>query len=278
MSRKIIALQEAAALVRDGDILALGGNVLHRAPMAMVRELVRQRKRRLRLVKTAGAHDIDLLCAAGCVQSVDAGFVSYETEYGLAMHYRKAVERGEVQGHEHACYTVICALRAAAAGAPFMPVAGLKAGDLIAANDYFAAITNPFGDEPVTVVRSIVPDVAVLHVQECDEDGNAVILGPKFEDVLMSRAAKRVILTTEKIVPKSKMRMRPDSVDIPRFLVEAVVHAPRGAAPCSCDKSYEADFKMLERFVKMKTAAEIEAYVQAYDSKDRSGMKAGGQW
>ncbi|WCF09329.1 CoA transferase subunit A [Paenibacillus thiaminolyticus] len=278
MSRKIISLQEAAALVHDGDILALGGNVLHRAPMAMVRELVRQRRRRLRLVKTAGAHDIDLLCAAGCVQSVDAGFVSYETEYGLAMHYRKAVERGEVQGHEHACYTVICALRAAASGVPFMPVAGLKAGDLIAANDYFEVIPNPFGDKPVTVVRSIVPDVAVLHVQECDEDGNAVILGPKFEDVLMSRAAKRVILTTEKIVPKSKMRMRPDSVDIPHFLVEAVVHAPRGAAPCSCEKSYEAGFKMLERFVKMKTTAEIEEYVQAYESKDRSGMKAGGQW
>lgn len=278
MSQKIISLEEAAALVRDGDILALGGNVLHRAPMAMVRELVRQNKRRLQLVKTAGAHDIDLLCAAGCVQSVDAGFVSYETEFGLAMHYRKAVERGEVEGHEHACYTVICALRGAATGAPFMPVAGLKAGDLIAANDYFEVLEDPFGSGPVTVVRSIVPDVAVLHVQECDEDGNAIIYGPKFEDALMSRAAKRVILTTEKIVPKSRIRMRPDLVDIPGFLVEAVVHAPRGAAPCSCEKSYDADFRVLEKFIKLKTAEEIGGYVKEYEGKDRSGAKAGVRW
>ncbi|MGZ9586938.1 CoA transferase subunit A [Paenibacillus marinisediminis] len=276
MNSKLSTIEEASALIPDGAVLALGGNVLHRAPMAMVRELIRQRKRDLRLVKTAGAHDIDLLCAAGCVHSVNAGFVSYETEYGLAMHYRKAVEAGTVQCNEHACYTVICALRAAASGAPFMPVAGLKTGDLIDAVDYFQVIPDPFTNQPVTVVKAIVPDVAVIHVQECDEEGNAIILGPAFEDVLMSRAAKQVIITTERVVPKSKIRMRPEAVSVPHFLVSAVVHVPKGAAPCSCDKSYEVDHKALQQFLKLRDADGIQAYVNSYERADRQRTLARG--
>ena len=93
--------------------------------MAAVREMIRQGKRGLRLVKTAGGMDVDLLCRAGCVSTVDAGFISYESEFGLAQFYRKAVQQGEVIAHEHACYTVISALRAASYGIPFMPVRGL---------------------------------------------------------------------------------------------------------------------------------------------------------
>lgn len=268
---KLTTLEAAGAMIPDGARLALGGNVLHRAPMAMVRELVRQRKRGLRLIKTAGAHDIDLLSAAGCAASVDAGFVSYETEYGLAMHYRRAVEAGMVQGNEHACYTVICALRAAASGAPFMPVSGLKAGDLIHAADYFRVINDPFSGAPITVVQAIVPDVAVIHVQACDEDGNAIISGPAYEDVLMSRAAKQVIITTERIVPKSRIRMRPEAVSIPHFLVSAVVVVPKGAAPCSCEYEYEADHKSLKSFKQLKATEEILAYVDGYARQDRQG-------
>lgn len=270
---KLVTLEEAAARVRDGDLLALGGNVLHRAPMAFVRELIRQGKRRLRLVKTAGAHDIDLLCAAGCVAAVDAGFVSYETEFGLATHYRKAVESGAVQANEHACYTVISALRAAASGAPFMPVAGFKDNDLIRENEYFRVIPDPFGGGPVTVVRAIVPDWAIIHVQEADETGNAVIFGPKYEDVLMTRAARKVIVTAERIVNPGHWRQRPELVDIPGFLVEAVVHAPRGAAPCSCDRMYEADLNALAKFRKLEPK-DIPAFVAGYERADRSGRKA----
>jgi glutaconate CoA-transferase subunit A len=272
---KLMGLTEAAGLVRDGDCVALGGNVLHRAPMAMVRELARQKRKGLRLVKTAGAHDIDLLCAAGCVAEVDAGFVSYETAFGLAMHYRRAVESGAVKANEHACYTVIGALRAAAMGAPFMPVVGLKAGDLLKENDSLTVIPDPFGGYHVPVVKAIVPDVAILHVQEADADGNAVILGPKYEDVLMSRAAKTVIVTAERILPSRAFRSRPEAVDIPGFLVAAVVHAPRGAAPCSCDRLYEADAKALERFRQLK-AEDIGAYLAEYERSDRGARTYGG--
>lgn len=275
MSKKLVSLKEAATLVEDNDMLALGGNVLHRAPMAFVRELVRQGKRGLRIVKTAAAHDVDVLCAGGCVQSVDAGFVSYETEYGLAMFYRRAVESGEVKANEHACYTVISALRAAVTGVSFMPVCGLVTGDLLRYNDYFKIIEDPFSHEPVTLVKALVPDVAVIHVHECDARGNARIFGPKFEDVLISRAAKKLILTTEQIVPESRTRMQNFLIDIPYFLVKAIVHVPGGAAPGSCEGKYDIDKRQLKKF---KTITNIDGfydYIKGYEHKDRGQGRVG---
>lgn len=270
---KLIRLKEAVSFVQNGDTVAFGGNVLHRTPMSFVRELVRQSKNELKLVKTAGAHDIDLLCAMGLVASVDAGFVSYETKYGLATHYRKAVESGIVKGNEHACYTVICALRGAMMNVPFMPVKGLQYGDLLIENDYFVVVEDPFGGEPVTLVKTIVPDLAVIHVQECDVNGNARIYGPKFEDILLSRAAKKVIITTEQIVSESRMKLQADYVDIPGFLVEAVVHAPRGASPCSCYKKYDLDDKSLTAFLSLKSREEIEDYIASFEKTDYMGER-----
>ena len=93
---KLCSLHEAISRIPDGAMVGLGGNTLNRAPMAAVFEMIRQGKKNLRLVKTAGGLDVDLPCLAGCVSSVDAGFISLETEYGLAQHYRRAVQRGEV--------------------------------------------------------------------------------------------------------------------------------------------------------------------------------------
>jgi glutaconate CoA-transferase subunit A len=272
MINKVITLEEAAKLVKDGDMVAFGGNVLHRAPMAFAREIIRQRKKSLKVVKTAGAHEVDILCAAGCVQSVDAGFISYETEYGLANHYRKAVQAGEVKGNEHACYTVISALRAAAYGVPFMPVKGLMYGDLLAYNDYFKVVQDPFSGEPITIVKALNPEIGVIHVQECDAKGNCRIYGPKFDDVLISRASKKLIVTTEQIVPESKMSMNAEMVDIPHFLVSAIVHVPNGAAPCSCSKKYDIDKPILNKFIAMKDKAGLEEYLKAYEAKDRKAM------
>ena len=273
MVNKVKTIQEAAALISDGDLLAIGGNVLHRAPMAMIRELVRQGKKNLGLIKTTGAHDVDVLCFGGCVGSVDAGFIGYESEYGLATHYRRAVEAGKVKGNEHSCYTVMTALRAAAYGAPFLPVSGLKENDLIRYNDYFRVIEDPFGSGPIALVKALRPRFAILHVQECDVRGNARIIGPTYDDLLMMRAADSVILTTEEIVPESRIKMNVESVGIPYFLVSAVVYAPGGALPCSCYKKYEADAKALKSFKALKTDEELRQYLKSYEPSDRKGKQ-----
>lgn len=259
---KLTDLTTALGTVENGSLVGLGGNTLNRAPMAAVFEMIRQEKRNLRLVKTAGAMDVDALCLAGCAVTVDAGFISFESQFGLAQHYRKSVQSGQVIAHEHACYTVISALRAASYGIPFMPVRGLQVTDLRKVNDYFADVTDPFTGETLAAVKAIRPDVAVLHVQLADKEGNALIEGPKYEDVLLSRAARRVILTAERIVGDGYFAASEAKADIPHFLVSHVVHAPRGAAPCACYGAYEPDGDCIRAFLKLNAPDELCAFLR----------------
>lgn len=259
---KMTDLTTAVGTVENGMTVGLGGNTLNRAPMAAVFEMIRQSKRDLKLVKTAGAMDIDALCLTGCAATVDAGFISFESQFGLAQHYRKSVQSGQVTAHEHACYTVISALRAASYGIPFMPVRGLQVSDLRKVNDYFADVTDPFTGETLAAVKAIRPDVAIVHVQLADAAGNALIEGPKYEDVLLSRAARRVILTAERIVGDGYFAASDVKADIPHFLVSHVVHAPRGAAPCACYGAYEPAEERISAFLKLDTPDELSAWLR----------------
>jgi glutaconate CoA-transferase subunit A len=99
---KLVSLPELAARIVDGCALGLGGVFLHRGPFALVRELVRQGRRRLEIVKPSPGYDLDLLCRAGAVAKVRAGIVAMEGRFGLAPWYRRAIEKGEARLEEHA--------------------------------------------------------------------------------------------------------------------------------------------------------------------------------
>ena len=258
MIDKQTTLAEAIGAIPDGATAALGGNTLHRAPCAAVHEIVRQGKRGLNLVKTAGAYDVDLLCAAGCASAVSAGFVGYETPFGLAPAYRRGVETGTVEAREHVCASVIAGLRAASQGVPFMPLAGMDGSDLQAARG-FARIADPYGGPSVVAIPAIAPDVAILHVQQADRSGNARIDGTRFEDVLMAQAARRVIVTAEEVVDA----VEPAAVAIPGFLVDAVVEVPGGASPCSCAGVYAYDAEALKAWTAAaRTPEGARAYIE----------------
>jgi glutaconate CoA-transferase, subunit A len=248
MIDKTTTLAEAIAAVPDGARVALGGNTLHRGPCAAVHEIVRQRKRDLEVVKTAGAYDVDLLAATGCAASASVGFVGFETVFGMAPNYRRAVERGDLAVNEHACYSVIAGLRAAIQGVPFMPIAGMTGSDVPLARG-FRTIADPYGGGDVVAIPALVPDVAIVHVQEADAAGNARIVGTRFEDVLMVQAARRVVVTAERIVDGTEFEAIPEVVAIPGFMVDAVVEAPGGAWPCSCAGYYDYDTAYLAAYV-----------------------------
>ncbi len=268
---KVTNIKEAIKRIHDGATVAIGGNVLHRSPMALVREIARQNKKNLTIIKTAGAMDVDVLCFAGCVKAVHAGFISYESKYSLADHYRRAVQSGEVVAHEHACYTVISALRAAQAGVGFMAVKGMQVSDLIDREDYFTRINDPFTGETVTVVKALVPDYTIIHVQEADEMGNALIDIPVFEDVLMAKATKHLIVSAERIVPTSQLVRKSENVLIPHFLTDSVVHVQKGASPCSCPDLYDINEKGIEEFKSLKERSELESWLESYESADDRG-------
>lgn len=262
MIDKTTTLSAAIGEIQDGSRLALGGNTLHRGPCAAVHELVRQDRRDLEIIKTAGAYDVDLLTGLGCATSASVGFVGFETVFGMAPGYRRAVESGAVEVKEHACYSVIAGLRAAIQGVPFMPLAGMSGSDVPSARG-FKFIDDPYTGERVVAIPALIPDVAIIHVQEADRQGNARIIGTRFEDVLMAQAARRVIVTAERFVDGADFEATPEVVAIPGFLVQAVVQVPNGAWPCSCAGYYDYDEQYLAEYVVVsKDPAAVRQFVE----------------
>jgi glutaconate CoA-transferase subunit A len=101
-SPKVCTLSQLAGRIDDGTALGIGGVFLHRGPFAFVRELVRQRRHRLEIIKPSPGYDVDLLCRAGAVRKVRAGIVAMEGNFGLARWYRKAIETRVSTLEEHA--------------------------------------------------------------------------------------------------------------------------------------------------------------------------------
>ncbi len=247
--QKIVSLAALVERVEDGASLALGGSFLHRGPFAFVRELIRQNKRGLEIVKQSPGYDIDILCRAGCIARARAGIVAMEGNFGLAPFYRRAVERGEIVLEEHACATLTAGLRAAAFGVPFQPCGGLQGSDLPALNKW-AEIQDPYGSgRSVWVIPAIRPDYAVLHANEVTQSGDARLYGTYNWDRIMSRAAKKVLIVAERIVDDASFRERPELTLVPDFMVEAAAVVPNGAWPGSCWPDYEVDYPTVERYM-----------------------------
>jgi glutaconate CoA-transferase subunit A len=246
---KIVTLQQFAALVADGSSVAVGGSFLHRGPFAFVRELIRQGRRNLEIVKQSPGYDIDLLCRAGALARARVGIVAMEGNFGLAPWFRRAVETGQIGLEEHACATLTAGLRAAASGVPFMPCGGIHGSDLPALNGW-KAIEDPYGSgQSVYLIPKITPDFAVIHANEVSEDGDVRVYGTSHWDRIMSRSANRVLITAERIVSSASFRDQPELTLVPHFLVEAVTIVPNGAWPGSCWPDYEVDYPAVEAYM-----------------------------
>jgi len=136
-----------------------------------------------------------------------------------------------------------------------MPLAGMAGSDLLSASG-LVTVPDPYGGKPVVVIPSIRPDVALIHVQEADEDGDLRIVGPPYEDVLLAKASARIIATVERIVPRESFVAQPELTALPGFLVDTVVEAPRGAWPTSCAGHYDYDSKYLAEYAAASKTSE----------------------
>lgn len=243
------SLQELVAMVPHGASLALGGSFLHRGPFAFVRELIRQGKQDLEIIKQSPGYDIDILCRAGAVRKVRAGIVAMEGNFGLAPYYRRAIEGGAAQLEEHACASLTAGLRAAAFGVPFQPCGGLHGSDIPALNGW-KCLDDPYGQgDPVWVIPAIRPDFAVIHASEVDAQGNVRVSGTHHWDRIMSRAAGSVLVVAERVVGTEVFTAQPESTLVPYFMVQAYTVVPNGAWPGSCWPLYEIDYPAVEEYL-----------------------------
>lgn len=131
---------------------------------------------------------------------------------------------------EHSNFTIGLGLKAASIGLPYLPTRTALGSDFSRA-PHFNQITCPFTGERMLAVRAIVPDVAILHVQRADSEGNAHLWGNLGVAREAAYTAKRVILTCEEEVDHEVILSDPNRTLIPGFLVSHVVHAPFGSHP-----------------------------------------------
>jgi glutaconate CoA-transferase subunit A len=252
-----MSIEEAANLVHDGDVVALQNMATQAAPMAMVRELIRQQKRNLGLVCLVGGMPVDWLAAAGVIDRLIGAAVSME-QFGLCQQYRKAVEEGRIRVEELSETALNARLGAGARNLPFLPTRGLIGTDLIDINENLTLIQDPFGGETVVACRALVPDVALVHAHRADEHGNVqyepTILWPDIG--IFPKAALKVIVTAEEIVDSEVLRRNPDRTVLPGFRVDAVVEVPYGAHPTSFYPLYGYDTAFHVEWTKVSRDAE----------------------
>ena len=197
---KRVSLDALAGLVRDGDVVAVGGGLSSREPIAVLRALLRRGARDLRVVGSAHGIDIDLLCGGGAVSCSSESYVGFEQDFGMAPNYRRACESGAVKVDDSACYTVVQQLRAAVLGLPFMPLRSVRGTGFPALHPEYRTMTCPFTGEELLLVPPLEPDVAILHAQYGDMKGNLRIVGPPVLDILFAKAARLVVASVEEIV------------------------------------------------------------------------------
>ena len=233
--------------VVSGDFLFIGGDIC-RPPFAAIHEIIRQKKRDLTITRSNAADDFDMLIGAGCVKRFIATFISLGL-YGLARCYRRSIEKGiphKIEVEEYTNLSLPLMLMAGALGMPFVPVKDMVGTDLMNIKSFmgenkYKMIESPFDGSPVMLVPALRPDVAIIHVQQADEDGNAQMWGIGGDCKWGANAAKKVIVSCERIVSRETVGKDPSRTIVPSFKVVAVTEEPFGAHPGYTPGFYDVD-------------------------------------
>lgn len=237
---KLTTLQEAVATyVHDGDTVYCAG-FTHLIPFAAGHEIIRQGRKDLTLARATPDLIYEMMVAAGCARKLIFSYVG-NPGVGSLRIVKTELESGRLEWEEYSHYSMISRLQAGACGLPFIPMNQTAATDLERANPQYRRVTDPYTGREVIVVPPLHPDVAIVHVQRCDAEGNAQIWGILGEQKESAFAAKHVILTAEEIVDESVIRSDPNRTLIPDFIVDAVCHVPYASHPSYTQGYYDRD-------------------------------------
>jgi glutaconate CoA-transferase subunit A len=289
-SEKIMPLAEAIRrFVADGSHISIGGFTINRNPMAAVHEIIRQKRKSLHLYAHSNGQGVDELIGAGCVSKLEIAYGGSGRFAPTCIRFRKAAEAGLLSVEDYSNYQMTLRFMAGAMGVPFLPTRSTLGTDIVEKWGFSEAlrladerlpakklvvIDNPFEGwteaSKVVLVPAIIPDVTILHAQQCDPQGTTRISGLTFADIEQAGAARQVIITCEKVVEAQTLRENPDLNQIPFFQVDAVVPVPGGAYPTACYGHYDYDPDYLNAY---RIAAADEQGFQAYLQNHIYGLR-----
>lgn len=271
MNKQCTLSEAVKQQVHDGDCIYAAG-FTHLIHFAVGHEIIRQGKKRLCLARATPDLVYEQMVAAGCASKIIFSYMG-NPGVGSLRVLRSMVEQGRLEIEEYSHFGMISRLKAAAGGLPFMPMNLTGATDLEKANPNYRRIADPYTGREVITVPPLHPDVAIIHVQRADVDGNAQIWGIIGEQKEAAFAARRVILTAEEIVPEEIIRSDPNRTVIPGFIVDAVCHVPYCAHPSYTQGYYDRDNPFYLEWDRISQSSEgVQRYLDewVYGVKDRA--------
>jgi len=277
LKEKLYSLQEAAALIKDGARIAIGGFSVHNHPMAFLYELIRRGIKDLTIVGITNGNDVDILVGAGCVKKVETSYVGLE-QFGLAPNFRRAVERGEVEVVEYSEDIAHERFIASVRGEPFFPTYELYGSDIPKYNKDIKEGVNPLNRRKYHAIPPAEPDWVVVHAPMGDKYGNVLYFpnrqSPSNIDIEKSRSSDNVIVTVEQIIPRTRVMRFPHLNVIPRYRTTAIVEAPYGAHPCSLLQTYIQDVEHLTMYAEAaRDPKSFKGYLDKYVYGPRDHME-----
>lgn len=285
MTKLMTMRQAIERFVPDGASVVMGTPLESLLPFAAGHEIIRQGKRDLTLIGPISDMLFDQLIGAGCVRKVIAAWVG-NVSAGLAHNYRRAAEEGvprPIQIEDHSNFTVGLALLAATLGAPYIPTRTVLGTDILKTNPTLKVVPSPLDGSPVVLVPALHPDVAILHVQRSDPEGNAHAWGNLGITEEAALASRTVILVAEEIVDREVILSDPNRVLVPGFRVAAVVHEPGGAHPSPVQGYYNRDHEAYHEYHRATRTQEgfeawLEEWVLSVPNRAAYLEKLGARW
>ena len=235
-----MSLPDAVSTIRDGDVVAFEG-FTHLIPFAAAHETIRQGRRNLTLVRMTPDLLCDQLIGAGCASRLVFSWGG-NPGVGSLHRLRDAVERDwpsplALEEYSHAA--LANAYEAGASNLPFAVFRGHR-GPLADENPNYRTVQCPFTGQELTAVPAMRPDVAVVHAQKADAEGNVLVEGIIGVQKQVVLAARHAIVTVEERVD-SFGAIHPNACVLPHWTIDAIAVAPRGAAPSYAHGYYERD-------------------------------------
>ena len=272
--------QAIAQYVRDGDLVYAAG-FTHLIPFAAGHEIIRQGKKNLTLARATPDIIYEQMVAAGCARKLIFSY-SGNPGVGSLRIVRTEMETGRLEYEEYSHFAMITRLTAGAAGLPFLPMKSVGTDDLVKANSQYRTIADPYSGETLNTVPALHPDVAIIHAQRANANGDTQIWGIIGEQKEAAFAAKRVIVTAEEIVDDEVIRADPNRTILPGLIVSAVCHVPHCAHPSYAQGYYDRDnpFYLEWDEVSLETSAVkrwLDEWVYGVKDRDEYWAKLGAE-
>jgi len=240
---KLLTMDEAVRqYVHDGDAIAIEGFTAFIC-FAAAHEIIRQKRQELTLIRMTPDLVYDQMVAAGVAKKMVFSYLG-NPGVGSLFAIRRAIEKDiprPLESEEYSHFGMVGRYIAGGSKLPFFPLQSYTGTDLPKANRRIKTVQNPYGEGKIAVVPPINPDVAFLHAQRADAQGNTQMWGLLGMQKEIAFASKKVVVVVEELVDEETIRRDPNRTIIPSVLVDAVVVEPYGAHPSYVQGYYDRD-------------------------------------